>query len=119
MHVHQQGISHFHTHTHPAHASARPWDSYDAGTRAAIAALLPARRSGLARWIEPAPGLMLRPHILPNGAKILFALNWSDRPQWLEVSRAAELHDVESSRFLSAETRWETPPLTGALLKAI
>ena len=91
----------------------------DAGTRAAIAALLPARRSGLARWIEPAPGLMLRPHILPNGAKILFALNWSDRPQWLEVSRAAELHDVESSRFLSAETRWETPPLTGALLKAI
>src|ERR1700739_562162 len=26
MHVHPQGISHFHTHTHLAYASARPWN---------------------------------------------------------------------------------------------
>jgi beta-galactosidase GanA len=90
----------------------------DASTRAAIVLLLPARRPCLARWVDPAPGLMLREHILPNGAGIVFALNWSDRPQYLEVGRPTELHDIEGFRSLSPHTRWEIRAFSGSLLRA-
>jgi beta-galactosidase GanA len=89
----------------------------DASTRAAIAALLPARRPSLVRWVDPAPGLMLRPHILSNGAETAFALNWSDRRQLLEIDRPAEFYDTRSSQVLSAHTRWEMPPLSGGLFR--
>jgi len=91
----------------------------DASTRAAIASLLPSRRPGHVRWVDPAPGLMLRSHILPNGAEIMFALNWSDWPQRLELVHPTELHDIEGSRVLSAHTRWEMPPLSGGLFRAL
>jgi beta-galactosidase len=90
----------------------------DASTRAAIAALLPSPDLGLVRWVDPTPALMLRPHVLPNGAQMVFALNWTDQPQRLEVARPAELHDLEGSHSLSAHMSWEAPPLSGALLRA-
>jgi hypothetical protein len=91
----------------------------DALSRAAIASLLPARQPGLVQWISPTPSLMLREHILPAGAKIVFALNWTDRPQYLKVSQPTELHNIEGFRPLSANAQWETRALSGSLLRAL
>jgi beta-galactosidase GanA len=88
----------------------------DPSTRAAMASFFPSRRPGLAQWADPAPGLMVRPHVLPNGAELAFALNWSDRPQLLEIGAPVEFHDIVGSRVLTPHTRWEMPPLSGALL---
>jgi beta-galactosidase GanA len=90
----------------------------DPSTRAALASLFPPRRPGLADWADPAPGLILRPHVLPSGAELAFALNWSNRPQLLEIGSPVEFHDIVGSRVLTAHTRWEMPPVSGAILRA-
>jgi beta-galactosidase len=90
----------------------------DPSTRAAMASFFPSRRPGLAHWADPEPGLLLRPHVLPNGAELAFALNWTGRPQLLEIGAPIEIHDIVGSRALAAHTRWKMPPLSGALLRA-
>jgi beta-galactosidase GanA len=92
--------------------------SRDSSTRDAMTSLFPSRRSGLAHWGNPSPGLMLRLHVLPDGAGMAFALNWSDRPQALDIDSPVEFHDIALSRVIPAHTRWKMPPFSGALLRA-
>jgi beta-galactosidase len=93
--------------------------SRDAATRAAIASLLRVEPPvTVARWVDPAPGLMLRPHVTRGGAQLVFALNWTGRPQVLEVDRAAEIHETAGSRRLAPGERTEIPAMAGAAIEA-
>jgi hypothetical protein len=83
-----------------------------------MASFFPSRRPGLAHWADPAPGLMMRAHVLPNGAELAFALNWTGWPQLLEIGAAIEFHDIVGSCALAAHSRWKMPPFSGALLTA-
>jgi beta-galactosidase len=93
----------------------------DPATRAALVALLGVEleaEAGPARWLEPAPGLMLRRHVAASGAALQFALNWTAQAQVLALAGAAELHALDVSRRLAPGATIEIPALAGALVVA-